>query len=296
MERFIMTLLQYLQQQRQQQQQSGQGEQVLMTNSSLTTLLCHHHHSHPTNSHPTNSPGSNHQHSQNSIQMELNPAYPEFLSMLHSLLAQRPDQQQLASEILNKRKAVDELKTWQLQSFQYSNVLQQLDSSNDNKVALLEQFPTLLEEPTSESPTSPSEQVQPDLYFHSTATAAELLTGLSSSASSTSTSLPANTNKPHGFDGELKQLKRSRDEYSGVGTEGDEGIREWEKRRRNTLASARHRAKKKSRELEIAKQAAEQTERANLLQERVHQLESEVKYLKGLLLELNTAAAARLHS
>ncbi|CAO3693766.1 hypothetical protein G6F70_001711 [Rhizopus microsporus] len=58
-----------------------------------------------------------------------------------------------------------------------------------------------------------------------------------------------------------------------------------DKRRRNTAASARFRVKKKLREQALQQTAAEMTEKARVFEERVHELEREVKWLKALLVE-----------
>jgi Basic region leucine zipper len=60
---------------------------------------------------------------------------------------------------------------------------------------------------------------------------------------------------------------------------------EEDKRRRNTAASARFRVKKKQREQALEKSAKEMTEKANKLEKRVHELELENKWLKGLITE-----------
>jgi hypothetical protein len=60
---------------------------------------------------------------------------------------------------------------------------------------------------------------------------------------------------------------------------------EEDKRRRNTAASARFRVKKKQREQALEKTAKEMTEKASRLEKRVHELESENKWLKGLVTE-----------
>jgi len=60
---------------------------------------------------------------------------------------------------------------------------------------------------------------------------------------------------------------------------------EEDKRRRNTAASARFRVKKKQREQALEKTAKEMTEKANRLEKRVHELELENKWLKGLITE-----------
>ncbi|KAG0343438.1 hypothetical protein BG004_005313 [Podila humilis] len=60
---------------------------------------------------------------------------------------------------------------------------------------------------------------------------------------------------------------------------------EEDKRRRNTAASARFRFKKKLREQALEQTAKEQTEKADTLQARVKELEMEVKWLRGLIVE-----------
>jgi len=60
---------------------------------------------------------------------------------------------------------------------------------------------------------------------------------------------------------------------------------EEDKRRRNTAASARFRQKKKLREQALEQTAREQTSRAEALEIRVKELEMEVKWLRGLIVE-----------
>ncbi|KAF2101107.1 hypothetical protein NA57DRAFT_24731, partial [Rhizodiscina lignyota] len=62
---------------------------------------------------------------------------------------------------------------------------------------------------------------------------------------------------------------------------------EEDKRRRNTAASARFRIKKKQREQALEKTSKEMTEKVNILENRVQQLEMENKWLKGLITEKN---------
>ncbi|KAF9201156.1 hypothetical protein BGZ49_008625 [Haplosporangium sp. Z 27] len=66
---------------------------------------------------------------------------------------------------------------------------------------------------------------------------------------------------------------------------------EEDKRRRNTAASARFRYKKKLREQALEQTAKEQTIRAETLEARVKELEMEVKWLRGLIVEKDS----RLH-
>jgi hypothetical protein len=67
---------------------------------------------------------------------------------------------------------------------------------------------------------------------------------------------------------------------------------EEDKRRRNTAASARFRVKKKQREQQLEKTAKEMTDKANKLEKRVHELELENKWLKGLITEKTGTGAA----
>ncbi|CAO3624358.1 unnamed protein product [Cunninghamella blakesleeana] len=60
-----------------------------------------------------------------------------------------------------------------------------------------------------------------------------------------------------------------------------------DKRRRNTAASARFRIKKKLKEQALAENVREMTDKAEKLQNRVHELENEIKWLRDLLLEKN---------
>lgn len=62
---------------------------------------------------------------------------------------------------------------------------------------------------------------------------------------------------------------------------------EEDKRRRNTAASARFRIKKKQREQALEKTAKEMTEKAQMLETKVQQLEMENKWLKSLITEKN---------
>ncbi|RFU31525.1 hypothetical protein B7463_g4845, partial [Scytalidium lignicola] len=57
------------------------------------------------------------------------------------------------------------------------------------------------------------------------------------------------------------------------------------KRLRNTAASARFRAKKKKREESLERAAKEKRERLAVLEDRIHQLETENQWLKDLILE-----------
>lgn len=58
-----------------------------------------------------------------------------------------------------------------------------------------------------------------------------------------------------------------------------------DKRRRNTAASARFRVKKKMREQAMEQSVREMTIKSDVLQDRVNNLESEIKFLRSLLLD-----------
>lgn len=58
---------------------------------------------------------------------------------------------------------------------------------------------------------------------------------------------------------------------------------EEDKRRRNTAASARFRVKKKQKEQALEKHAKEMQDKLSKLEKRVSELETENKWLKGLL-------------
>lgn len=60
---------------------------------------------------------------------------------------------------------------------------------------------------------------------------------------------------------------------------------EEDKRRRNTAASARFRHKKRLREQVLEKTAKEMTAKSEMLELRVRELEMEIKWLRGLIVE-----------
>ncbi|KAF8977531.1 hypothetical protein BGZ46_007323 [Entomortierella lignicola] len=84
-------------------------------------------------------------------------------------------------------------------------------------------------------------------------------------------------------------------EYSVTGQDDAENQNKLtpqeDKRRRNTAASARFRQKKKLREQALEQTAQEQTARAEALEARVKELEMEVRWLRGLIVEKDS----RLH-
>ncbi|KAG1463342.1 hypothetical protein G6F56_005304 [Rhizopus delemar] len=67
--------------------------------------------------------------------------------------------------------------------------------------------------------------------------------------------------------------------------ESDEEVFGVDKRRRNTAASARFRVKKKLREQAVEQSVREMTIKSDKLQERVDYLESEIQFLRSLLLD-----------
>ncbi|KAI7894306.1 uncharacterized protein EV154DRAFT_415359 [Mucor mucedo] len=69
------------------------------------------------------------------------------------------------------------------------------------------------------------------------------------------------------------------------GRKNSPSLTKEDKRRRNTAASARFRVKKKLREQALQQTADEMTEKAKAFENRVHELEREVKWLKALVVE-----------
>lgn len=85
--------------------------------------------------------------------------------------------------------------------------------------------------------------------------------------------------------------KRTHAQFSGSSPgdleEGSRVAAEEDKRRRNTAASARFRVKKKQREQALEKTAKEMSDKVQILEARIGQLEMENKWLKGLITEKN---------
>lgn len=67
---------------------------------------------------------------------------------------------------------------------------------------------------------------------------------------------------------------------------------EEDKRRRNTAASARFRVKKKQREQALEKTAKDMSDKVNILETRIQQLETENAWLKGLITEKNSGKSS----
>lgn len=100
-----------------------------------------------------------------------------------------------------------------------------------------------------------------------------LATATSSSNVSVAPSSPKKTAAPKRT---IAEVEKSSEES----TNPDE-----DKRRRNTAASARFRVKKKMREQAMEQSVREMTQKSDKLQDRVNNLESEIKYLRSLLLD-----------
>jgi hypothetical protein len=89
-----------------------------------------------------------------------------------------------------------------------------------------------------------------------------------------------------GFDGPLGKKRRLDSVDSNSQPPTDEPARhaaDEDKRRRNTAASARFRVKKKQREQALEKTAKDMTDRVNMLESKIAQLETENTWLKGLI-------------
>ncbi|KAJ2784764.1 hypothetical protein GGI15_002162 [Coemansia interrupta] len=70
---------------------------------------------------------------------------------------------------------------------------------------------------------------------------------------------------------------------------------EEDKRRRNTAASARFRIKKKMKEQALERTAREMTAKAEALEKRVHELETETRWLKSLITEKDPSVLSNVH-
>lgn len=85
-------------------------------------------------------------------------------------------------------------------------------------------------------------------------------------------------------------IKRKNSAKSTESVEEDgRHMAEEDKRRRNTAASARFRVKKKQREAALEQTVKETTDKNDILEARVSQLELENHWLRGLIMEKNGA-------
>lgn len=82
-----------------------------------------------------------------------------------------------------------------------------------------------------------------------------------------------------------KALKRTLEQQQEDELSEDGQLPDEDKRRRNTAASARFRVKKKMREQAMEQSVREMTLKSDKLQDRVNNLESEIKFLRSLLLD-----------
>jgi Basic region leucine zipper len=89
--------------------------------------------------------------------------------------------------------------------------------------------------------------------------------------------------EPYTID-EMELMSRKRKEAEEK-DDLDKTPHDEDKRRRNTMASARFRQRKKLREAALEITAKEMTDKANSLQEKVNTLEKEAKWLRSLLVE-----------
>lgn len=83
--------------------------------------------------------------------------------------------------------------------------------------------------------------------------------------------------------------KNSANSTQDSAEEASRQMAEEDKRRRNTAASARFRVKKKQREAALEQTVKETTEKNDILEARVSQLELENHWLRGLIMEKNDA-------
>lgn len=95
--------------------------------------------------------------------------------------------------------------------------------------------------------------------------------------------------KPSGTNSAKKSSAGTKRSLSNEEKTEDQLAAEEDKRRRNTAASARFRIKKKLREQAMEQTVRDMTAKSERLQERVHELEREIKWLRSLLIEKNTS-------
>lgn len=105
---------------------------------------------------------------------------------------------------------------------------------------------------------------------------------------SPATSIPA---AGHDFDSNLKKRKLDDDIPEHMDANARVAAEE-DKRRRNTAASARFRVKKKQREQALEKTAKDMSDKVNILETRIQQLETENAWLKGLITEKNSGKSS----
>ncbi|CBX91937.1 hypothetical protein IAQ61_000144 [Plenodomus lingam] len=105
---------------------------------------------------------------------------------------------------------------------------------------------------------------------------------------SSTSSIPA---LGHDFDSSLKKRRLDDDIPEHLDANARLAAEE-DKRRRNTAASARFRVKKKQREQALEKTAKDMSDKVNILETRIQQLETENAWLKGLITEKNSGKSS----
>ncbi|KAF9994756.1 hypothetical protein BGZ80_008439 [Entomortierella chlamydospora] len=124
------------------------------------------------------------------------------------------------------------------------------------------------------------------------AATAAAVTAATATASTVKSAPSASANEENDMDAGNESEKSAADSLSKDDPDYLQKVAaEEDKRRRNTAASARFRYKKKLREQALEQTAKEQTARAEALEARVKELEMEVKWLRGLIVEKDS----RLH-
>jgi chromosome condensin MukBEF ATPase and DNA-binding subunit MukB len=93
------------------------------------------------------------------------------------------------------------------------------------------------------------------------------------------------SHKRRKFDPESSEKPEDTPLSLGSGDETARGAAEEDKRRRNTLASARFRAKKKMREQALEKNHKEMSAKIDKMENRIKELELENKWLRGLVVQ-----------
>ncbi|KAG0321227.1 hypothetical protein BGZ97_011841 [Linnemannia gamsii] len=144
-----------------------------------------------------------------------------------------------------------------------------------------------IQTPAAIAPAGPIAPKSPTTVSASAIAAAATAAAVSAKATPTRLSSPVSESKDKDDDEvETKHELSAADSFSKDDPEYLSKVAaEEDKRRRNTAASARFRYKKKLREQALEQTAKEQTLRAETLEARVKELEMEVKWLRGLIVE-----------
>ncbi|KAJ1719384.1 hypothetical protein LPJ53_005849 [Coemansia erecta] len=173
-------------------------------------------------------------------------------------------------------------------------------ASGNGNASGLAKLPLLAAAPSSSQFHRPTIMPKGGIAVLSEVAAAPSITSTASQAPSTSQQrTSAKTKRPSADVSSEIALDDDVDEAEGQLEDGDPDNRvraaEEDKRRRNTAASARFRIKKKMKEQALERTAREMTAKAEALEKRVHELETETRWLKSLITEKDPSVLSNVH-